>query len=158
MPGNRDTHQYDDIIGLPHHVSDRHPQMSMSDRAAQFSPFAALSGYEDAVRETARLTDSKIELTEEEQAILSDRLQLLSEVGDGAEVLFTFFQPDPKKAGGAYITVCGRVKRMDTFEQAVILTDGTRIPMEDILAVQCGALERFAASGNDASQEGAGTL
>lgn len=143
MPETRDTHLYDDIINLPHHVSERHPQMSMSDRAAQFSPFAALSGYEAAVRETARVTDSKIELTEEEQAALNSQLQLLSELDSGAEALFTYFQPDQKKAGGAYMTVSGSIKRLDDFERAVILTDGTKIPVEDILSIQCETLNRF---------------
>ncbi len=143
MPESRDTHLYDDIINLPHHVSERHPPMSMSDRAAQFSPFAALSGYEAAVRETARVTDSKIELTEEEQATLNDQLQLLSELDSGAEALFTYFQPDQKKAGGAYITVSGSIKRLDDFERTVILTDGTKISVEDILSIQCKELERF---------------
>lgn len=143
MPETRDAHLYDDIINLPHHVSECHPQMPMSDRAAQFSPFAALSGYEAAVRETARMTDSKIELTEEEQAALNDQLQLLSELDSGAEALFTYFQPDQKKAGGAYITVSGCIKRLDDFERTVILTDGTKISVEDILSIQCKELDRF---------------
>ena len=143
MPETRDTHQYDDIINLPHHVSDRHPQMPMSDRAAQFSPFAALSGYEAAVRETARVTDSKIELTEEEQAALNDQLQVLLELDSGAEALFTYFQPDQKKVGGVYVTVSGSIKRLDDFQRTVILTDGTKISVEDILSIQCKALDCF---------------
>lgn len=158
MPKTRDTHQYDDIINLPHHVSDRHPQMPMSDRAAQFSPFAALSGYEAAVHETARVTDSKIELTEEEQAALNDQLQLLSELDSGTEALFTYFQPDQKKAGGAYITVSGSIKRLDDFQRAVILTSGTKIPVEDILSIQCRALERFSSGEYGVPHGGGDTL
>jgi len=98
------------------------------------------------VRETARVTDSKIELTEEEQAALNDRLQLLSELDSDAEALFTYFQPDQKKAGGAYITVSGCIKRLDDFERTVILTDGTKISVKDILSIQCKALERFSSN------------
>lgn len=132
---------YNDIINLPHHVSLRHPQMSAISRAAQFSPFAALSGYEAAVQETARLTDSKIELSEEEQAILNSRLQLLDNMGDSnIKVSFTYFQPDQKKAGGSYIMVYGYIKRIDDFERTIILTDGTKIPIDDVVDIQCEAI------------------
>ena len=98
------THDYDDIINLPHHVSTRHPQMSMYDRAAQFSPFAALTGYDDAIQETGRLTEQKIELDEETLEKLDERFQILQEhLGEQPEVRFTYFKPDERKEGGAYL-------------------------------------------------------
>lgn len=123
---------YDDIIDLPHPTSERHPRMSMANRAAQFSPFAALSGYDDAVKETARLTDGKIDLTEDEKSILDTKLQLLT---PGENVTITYFQPDAKKQGGTYLTASGEVKRIDGAAREIVLTDGRRIPIDDILEV-----------------------
>ena len=133
----QEMHQYDDIINLPHHVSARHRQMPVADRAAQFMPFRALTGYEDAVHETARLTDEKVELTEDEKALLDVRLQRLAGViGNQPKVTLTYFQPDKKKAGGAYITVAGQLKKMDDFEGILILTGGERILIANILTLQ----------------------
>lgn len=127
---------YDDIIDLPHPTSERHPRMPMESRAAQFSPFAALTGYGDAVKETARLTDSRIELTEEKKSILDAKLQLLAErMGNQTAAEFTWFQPDSKKEGGAYLTVNGVVKKIDRYAGEIILTDGQRISVEDILDI-----------------------
>lgn len=129
--------RYDDIMDLPHHVSATRPRMSMSDRAAQFQPFRALTGYEDAVQETARLTEERVELTEEEKALLNTRLQQLADcITDHPAVTLTWFQPDRKKTGGRYVTNTGRLKKLDTVEGALILADGTRIRMEDILNIQ----------------------
>ena len=129
--------KYDDIINLPHHVSSTRPRMPMLDRAAQFQPFRALSGYEDAVHETARLTDEKIELTEDEKAILDVRLQKLAdEIGSQPKVTLTYFRPDKKKAGSAYLTVTGQLKKIDDYEGALILMGGERILIEDILEIQ----------------------
>ena len=128
---------YDDIIDLPHPTSERHPRMSMANRAAQFSPFAALTGYEAAVKETARLTDSKAELTEEEKVVLDAKLQLLVP-GMGAS--FTYFRQDDKKEGGAYLAVTGTVKKFDNYAREIVLVDGRRIPIDDILEVQSEAL------------------
>lgn len=128
---------YDDIIDLPHPTSERHPRMPMASRAAQFSPFAALSGYDDAVKETARLTDSKVELTEEEKVILDAKLQLLV---PGMEASFTYFQQDDKKEGGAYLTVTGTVKKFDSYAREIVLGDGRRMPIDDILELQSEAL------------------
>jgi len=128
---------YDDIIDLPCPTSERHPRMSMANRAAQFSPFAALTGYDDAVRETARRTDSRVELTEEEKAILDTKLQTLSEhIGNQPAVSFTWFRPDGKKEGGTYLIVKGMVKKFDGLAGEVVMVDGQRIPIEDILDVQ----------------------
>lgn len=104
--------QYDDIINLPHHVSKTRPQMSMVDRAAQFSPFAALTGYDAAIKETGRLTDEKVNLSEEEKEALDRKQQILMEwLGDHPALTITFFVPDEKKSGGAYMTKSGNLKR-----------------------------------------------
>lgn len=128
---------YDDIIDLPHHVSTTHPHMPMKDRAAQFAPFAALTGYGDAVREAARLTEGKIELTEDAQAALDQKLRPLMDGSlTGKGVTLTWFRPDGRKSGGAYVTDSGVVKRVDPYERMVVLADGRRIPIPDILDVR----------------------
>ncbi|MEG0648665.1 MAG: hypothetical protein RR764_02420 [Oscillospiraceae bacterium] len=128
---------YDDIINLPHHVSTAHPQMSILDRAAQFSPFAALTGYDDAVKETARLTDTKIELDEYEKTILNERLRLVTDcIEEYPEITITYYKPDSKKNGGAYITVTGCVKKIDDFEKTVYMTDGMVISIEEIFEIE----------------------
>ena len=125
---------YDDIIDLPHPTSAKHPRMSMADRAAQFSPFAALVGHGAAIRETARLTDRRIELTEEEKAVLDEKLCVLLDTG--GEAVFTYFLPDAKKDGGVYVTAAGRVKRLDFLERRIVLTGGTVIPVDGILEIE----------------------
>ena len=129
---------YDDIINLPHPTSAKHPRMPMADRAAQFSPFQALSGFGSAIRETARVTGERVELTEDEKAILDEKLRLLLETG--GEGVFTYFLPDERKDGGAYVTAVGPVKRIDQLARQVILTDRTAIPIEDILEIEIQAL------------------
>lgn len=127
---------YDDIINLPHHVSKIRPQMSMLDRAAQFSPFAALTGYDAAIKETGRLTDERIELDEEALTALDRKYQLLiNALDDAPEVTITYFQPDERKDGGKYITATGAVKKVDDFERRITMRDGTRIPMDDVLSI-----------------------
>lgn len=129
--------QYDDIINLPHHVSATRPQMSMKDRAAQFSPFAALTGYDTAVKETARLTDEKIELDEAALDILNRKFQMLKDrLDEENAVSITFFQPDEKKSGGAYITITGVVKKMDDYERQIVMQNGAKIPMDDVLEIE----------------------
>ena len=127
--------RYDDIIDLPHPVSQRHPQMPLADRAAQFSPFAALTGLDAALQETARLTDQRITLDEYEQAELDKTLQTLREAApQHPAVEITYFQPDARKAGGQYVTSVGHVKRIAEYEQQLILTEGTSIPLAEIIA------------------------
>lgn len=127
---------YDDIINLPHHVSKIRPQMSMLDRAAQFSPFAALTGYDAAIKETGRLTDERIELDEEALTALDRKYQLLiNALDDAPEVTITYFQPDERKAGGKYITATGAVKKVDDFERRITMQDGSKIPMDDVLSI-----------------------
>lgn len=129
--------KYDDIIHLPHHVSSTRAHMPMLDRAAQFMPFRALTGYEDAVWETARHTDERVELTEDEKALLDVELQRLADALDRhPQVTLTYFRPDKRKAGGAYITTTGPVKKIDDLEGAFILMSGERIMIEDILEIQ----------------------
>ena len=132
-----DKHKYDDIINLPHHVSKTRPRMSNIDRAAQFAPFAALVGYDAAVKETARLTDERVELDENSKTILNEKLQMILELdGPIPEAMITYFQKDKKKDGGAYITITGRVKKVDIYEQVIILDDGTKISLPDIFEIE----------------------
>lgn len=129
--------KYDDIIGLPHHVSTTRPHMPMIDRAAQFMPFRALTGYEGAVQETARLTDQKIELSGDEKAALDAKLQRLADdLGSQPTVTLVYFRPDERKSGGAYVTVAGQLKKIDRHEGVLVLTGGERIPIEDILEIR----------------------
>ena len=128
--------KYDEIMRLPHHVSKTRPQMPMSDRAAQFAPFAALTGYDSAIKETGRLTDERIELDVEALSALDMKYQLLMEALDEApEVTITYFQPDERKAGGKYVSAVGAVKKIDDFERRITMRDGTRIPMDDVLSI-----------------------
>lgn len=128
---------YEDILNLPHHVSKTRPQMSMLDRAAQFSPFAALTGYDDAIKETGRLTDEKIEMDEDREAALDMKQAYLIEmIDEQPEISITYFLPDTKKSGGAYVTVTGNLKRFDEYERLLILTDGKKIPMDDIADIE----------------------
>lgn len=128
-----DTSRYLDIINLPHHVSTRRPRMSMHNRAAQFSPFAALTGYEDSIRETARLTDVRIELDECAKAALDARLQVM-QGNPHMPVSITYFVPDTRKAGGAYVTVVGSVRKID--RHVIQMADRTEIPIEDIVGIE----------------------
>ena len=136
--------QYDDIINLSHHVSATRPQMSMIDRAAQFSPFAALTGYDAAIKETGRLTDEKIELDEDTKAALDmKQAYLLEIIDDQPEITVTYFLPDTKKSGGEYVTVTGNLKRFDEYERLLILTNGKKIPMDDIADIECDLFRAF---------------
>ena len=136
MADNTGRSPYEDIINLPHHVSPTRPRMSRADRAAQFSPFAALSGYGDAVQETARLTNRRIELDESAKAALDEKLRLLAEViEDRPEAAITYFLPDRKKAGGEDVTATGQVKKVDAVAQELVMANGRIIPIADIIEV-----------------------
>ena len=109
----KETHKYDDIIHLPHHVSTKHPQMALSDRAAQFSPFAALTGHEDSIRD--------------------EKMHVLQEYfSEKPEIMVTYFVPDEKKAGGAYVTHRGRIRKIDTYLRRLLFEDGTEVHMQYI--------------------------
>jgi hypothetical protein len=131
------TKSYDDIINLPRHVSKKRPRMSVLDRAAQFSPFAALTGHEAAIRETARLTEKRVDLDETMKDLLSNRMQIIADrVKEQHEITITYFQPDAKKKGGAYVTAVGVVKKMDEYERVVTMTDNTVIPIDEIVNIE----------------------
>lgn len=128
---------YSDILDHPHYVSKTRPQMSELERAAQFSPFAALTGYDAAISETGRLTDEKIELGEETKALLDMKQQyLLDMISDQPEITVTYFIPDTKKSGGAYASVTGNLKRIDEYERLMLLTTGEKIPLDDIMDIE----------------------
>lgn len=132
------TGDYEDIIDLPHHVSGVRAQMPRMNRAAQFMPFAALTGYEEAVRETARLTEGRIELSEDARALLDAKLRLLQEhSSERPEAEFLVFRPDGRKEGGSYVSVSGAVRRVDEVAAEVMLQGGRRIALGDILDVRC---------------------
>ena len=138
------NNNYEDIINLPHHVSTKRPQMPLKDRAAQFAPFAALTGHDEAIKETARLTDERIELDESTLAILNDKIQIILDNLDiEPEITVTYLKPDDKKSGGIYIDHTGVVKRIDDFEKTVIFTDKVIIPIEDILDIQGTVFSSF---------------
>lgn len=127
------TGPYDDIINMPHHVSASRPRMSMIDRAAQFSPFAALSGYGEAVAETARLTDRKIEIDETDQAILDMKQRILMDaILEHPLITVTYFKKDERKDGGKYLTVSGELKKIDEYERTIILATGEQIGFDDV--------------------------
>lgn len=133
---------YDDIIDLPHHVSETHPPMSRADRAAQFSPFAALTGYDAAVRETARVTERRIELDEGVKAELNARLNcILEHLPEHPQVSITYFVPDEKKSGGTYRTVTGAIRKLDGFAKTLTLVDGTVVPVEEMIHVEGNLFE-----------------
>ncbi|MCH5180479.1 MAG: hypothetical protein J1F32_04655 [Erysipelotrichales bacterium] len=134
---------YNDIIDLPHHESKTHKHMSINDRAAQFSPFAALVGYEDVIHETARKTENKIELSENQMAILNEKLLLLSECKIKPQIALTYFQKDKRKTGGKYITIEGIVKRFDSTNKAIIMQDGTTIKIDDVFDIRSEAFNNF---------------
>ena len=129
--------KYDDIIGLPHHVSDKHPRMSSADRAAQFSPYAALTGFSTVISETGRLTKKAPELDDCEKEKLDNSLRILREQPEKRScVTVTYFHPDERKSGGAYITVTGAVKKIDEYERLLLMSDGEKIPVDAIAALE----------------------
>jgi len=140
---NEEEHKYDDIIDLPRPVSSRHPRMPLLDRAAQFSAFAALTGHEEAIQETARLTSAFIELDEDRKAQLDEELLMLHEAqsrkmeeGHSPEITVTYYRADSRKSGGAYVTVRGRVKKVDTYRHQLCFVDGTILPIENIFSIE----------------------
>lgn len=129
--------EYDDLIHLPHPVSRKHPPMSARDRAAQFSPFSALTGYEAVIRETGRLTDSRIEPEEYIRDLLDQKQQILLEAAPAhPEITVTYFIPDDRKQGGKYGTLRGNLKKIDVCRRVMTMLDGTELPLEDIWDIQ----------------------
>ena len=135
------THKYDDIINLPRPVSKKRSPMSNYDRAAQFSPFAALTGYDAVIAETGRLTDSQIELDEGGKALLDEKLQIIREhLAQQPEVKLKIFCPDSRKSGGAYEEITGNVKKIDPVARVLVLTGGEVVPMDRIYGIECLAI------------------
>ena len=131
------TGKYDDIINMPTPIPSSKPRMSRLDRAAQFAPFAALTGYEAVVEEAARLTDSMMELSEDMKIILNDKIPMIVENKEKEPfVMITYFVPDNRKAGGAYVNVSGVVEKIDEYEHCIVMTDETKIPIEQIRAIE----------------------
>lgn len=130
--------KYDDIINLPRHESKRHLPLSMEQRAAQFAPYSALSGYGDEIKETSRITENKIELSDDEKSKINNILQqIIKEISNKPKVTITYFIPDMKKNGGKYNTQVGNIKKVDKFKQIIILEDKTEIPIQDIIEIIC---------------------
>lgn len=128
---------YEDIVNLPRHISKVHPQATMADRAARFSPFAAISGYEDMVKEAARVTEARIDITDATKELLNEKLNMIIEfLDEEPEVTITYFEPDKKKDGGAYISITGTVKRIDEYERIVLMSDDKKIRIEEIYAIE----------------------
>lgn len=137
----QEEHKYDDIINLPHHKSGKYPPMDLYDRAAQFSPFAALTGFESAIEETGRITEERMELSEDEKEALDlcfrgIREGLSNHTTQNPFVTLTYFQEDALKEGGAYITISGRVKRIDEDHRKIIFEDGTGVEMDDVVGCE----------------------
>lgn len=128
---------YEDILYLPHHVSSKRAAMSLADRAAQFAPFAALTGHDAVIRETARLTDAPVELTQSRREELDAQLRELAELLQSRpRVTITHYVPDERKQGGAYVRTTGPVRKIDAVAGAVVLEDGSGIGMESIIEIQ----------------------
>ena len=126
--------KYDDMINLPHHVSEKHQQISLQNRAAQFAPFAAVVGYDAAVMENARVTEARVVLDEDQKVELNSKLRKIIDE-DIKEITVTHFRPDEKKDGGAYVAFTGIVKKIDDFEKVIVFKTGERISIENILAI-----------------------
>ncbi len=135
------TGSYTDILNLPHPTSKKHPRMTRTARAAQFAPFAALTGYNEAIKETSRLTDEQLDLDDTEKDQLNEKLQLLRQnLPRQLPITITFFIPDTQKTGGSYQTITGSVKKIQEYERRLIMTDGTIIPIEAIIGLYGEAL------------------
>ena len=134
--------KYEDIINLPHHVSKKHPQMSLDARSAQFAPFAALTGYDDVIEETARVTNTRKEINEELKMILDNKLQIIMEhILDKPEITVTYFKPDLKKSGGTYEKVTGKVIRIDRYKQLIVLENKIEILISNISDININEME-----------------
>ena len=128
---------YDDIINLPHHVSKKHPQMSLEARSAQFAPFAALTGYDEMIDETARVTNERKELNEEQKTMLDRKLREIQEkIETKPEIAITYFIPDLIKDGGEYVSITGKVRKVDRYKNVIVLEDKREIPIAEIVEIK----------------------
>lgn len=129
----KDIHNYDDIINMPRHISSKHPQMKIIDRAAQFAPFAALTGHKESIDEASRITDSKKELDENQKEILNNKLNyILLNLDKLFEIKITYFQADLKKSGGKYITILANIQKIDEYNKVLVLNNGMKIKLDDL--------------------------
>ena len=129
----KDIHNYDDIINMPRHISSKHPQMKIIDRAAQFAPFAALTGHKESINEASRITDSKKELDENQKEILNNKLNyILLNLDKLLEIKITYFQADLKKSGGKYVTGLASIKKIDEYNKVLVLNNGKKIKIDDL--------------------------
>ncbi len=136
VTNDKNIERYADIIDLPHHTSSKHPRMSAIARAAQFSPFAALTGYDAEIKETERLTDEKIELDEDSVNDINAKLQYIKDnIDDNPEITVEYFVPDEKKSGGAYLTLNDRVRIIDEYERSIVFVSGKRVMIDDIYRI-----------------------
>ena len=135
--GDKTEHLYEDIINLPHHVSTTRPHMSVYDRAAQFAPFAALTGHDVAIKEKARLTRERLDLDEEAKQLIDASLQRIRRNMDShPDITLTYFLPDERKEGGEYITLSGKVNKIDEYSHLIFLDNGTTIPIKEIISIE----------------------
>ena len=139
---NNMNNKYESIIHLSHHISSKHPKMSIQSRAAQFAPYAALTGYNDEINETARLTNPKIELDMERKNLLDAKMRIILEyITLRPTVHITYFIPDVKKNGGNYVTTVGKIRKIDKFKQYIILENETKIPITEIIEIDSRILK-----------------
>ena len=135
----KNSGKYEDIINLPHHISKKHPRMSLEARSAQFAPFAALTGYDELIKETARLTNKKIEIDEEQKLVINEKLLLIKEqLHTKPNIIVTYFIPDSKKDGGEYITIREKIIKIDEYNQRLILENKIEIPISQIIEIIVG--------------------
>ena len=139
----KDPHRYDDMIYMPHFKSKKRPQMSLHDRAAQFAPFAALTGYDESISETSRRTDRQIRLSESEKAELDRRFRILSRhIDEHPEVTIRYFVPDERKTGGSYETATFRARAIDLYERALVSEEKEKYALDYILELHGAVLEQ----------------
>lgn len=139
-----EEHRYDDILDLPRPISKKHPPMSLLNRAAQFAPFAALTGHEAAIREAERLTEEEVVSDENRKELLDFRLQVLQRhLGEEPEVTVTYFKPDDRKSGGAYETMTGAVKKVDEYKGELVFTDKRRVALAEVLWMEGRLFDGF---------------
>ena len=133
----KDIHNYDDIINMPRHISSKHPQMKIIDRAAQFAPFAALTGHKESINKASQITDSKKKLDENQKEILNNKLNyILLNLDKLLEIKITYFQADLKKSGGKYVTVLASIKKIDEYNKVLVLNNGKKIKIDDLYWIE----------------------
>ncbi len=132
-----EAHDYEDIIDMPHHESEVHQHMSLYERAAQFSPFAALTGHEDVIEETGRLTVSKVDIDESVKEKLDAELaRIIDKIDECPYISVTYYKPDERKSGGAYITYEGNIQKIDEYARTIVMDNEVNISFDDIVGLK----------------------